>query len=154
MSTWASTKQAQWQKLFGYILGNQAAWVADIGLKAGLFRAVADAGEEGITEEALAQRLDYKLRYVQVWCRGAYAFEFLDWDERTGYRLAPHMESLLLDPADPQFLGGRIQFYTAFTKTTGLSLSTCVRVGYGLVATMTPSSSRRSRTRRSPTASC
>jgi hypothetical protein len=113
MSTGASTKEAQWQKLFGYILGNQAAWVADIGLKAGLFRAVADAGEEGITEEALAQRLDYKLRYVQVWCRGAYAFEFLDWDERTGYRLAPHMESLLLDPADPQFLGGRIQFYTA-----------------------------------------
>jgi len=25
MSTGASTKQAQWQKLFGYILGNQAA---------------------------------------------------------------------------------------------------------------------------------
>ena len=92
---------------------NQAAWIADIGLKAGLFRAVADAGEEGITEEALAQKLAYKLRYVQVWCRGAYAFEFLDWDEQTGYRLAPHMESLLLDASDPQFLGGRIQFYTA-----------------------------------------
>lgn len=113
MPTNVSTKEAQWQKLFGYILGNQAAWIADIGLKAGLFNAIADAGEEGITEEALAQRLDYKLRYVQVWCRGAYAFELLDWDERSGYRLAPHMESLLLDPADPQFLGGRIQFYTA-----------------------------------------
>jgi predicted O-methyltransferase YrrM len=113
MSAEVSPKQAQWQKLFGYILGNQAAWIADIGLKAGLFRAVADAGEEGITEEALARRLDYKLRYVQVWCRGAYAFEFLDWDEQAGYRLAPHMESLLLDASDPQFLGGRIQFYTA-----------------------------------------
>jgi hypothetical protein len=111
MSTEVDTKQAQWQKVFGYILGNQAAWIADIGLKAGLFRAI--AGEEGITEEALAQRLDYKLRYVQVWCRGAYAFELLDWDERSGYRLAPHMGSLLLDPTDPQFLGERIQFYAA-----------------------------------------
>src|SRR5687767_15283605 len=106
MSAEVSPKQAQWQKLFGYILGNQAAWIADIGLKAGLFRAVADAGEEDITEEALAQKLAYKLRYVQVWSRGAYAFEFLDWDEQTGYRLAPHMESLLLDASDPQFLGG------------------------------------------------
>jgi hypothetical protein len=113
VSTEVSTKQDQWQQLFGYLLGNQAAWIADIGLKAGLFRAIADAGEEGITEEALARRLDYKLRYVQVWCRGAYAFELLDWDERAGYQLAPHMESLLLEPTDPQFLGGRIQFYTA-----------------------------------------
>jgi hypothetical protein len=70
MSAEVSPKQAQWQKLFGYILGNQAAWIADIGLKAGLFRAVADAGEEGITEEALARRLDYKLRYVQVGAEG------------------------------------------------------------------------------------
>jgi ubiquinone/menaquinone biosynthesis C-methylase UbiE len=113
MSTEIDAKQAQWQKLFGYILGNQAAWIADIGLKAGLLRAIADAGEEGTTEEALAQRLDYNLRYVQVWCRGAYAFELLDWDERSGYRLAPHMASLLLDASDPQYLGGRIQFYTA-----------------------------------------
>ena len=91
----------------------RAAWIADIGLKAGLFRAIADSGNAGVTEEALAERLDYKVRYVQVWCRGAYAFEFLDWDERSGYRLAPYMESLLLDPTDPQFTGGRLQFYTA-----------------------------------------
>jgi hypothetical protein len=73
-------------------------------LKAGIFRAIADAGDGGTTEEALAQRLDYNLRYVQVWCRGAYAFELVDWDEQSGYRLAPYMESLLLDPSDPQFI--------------------------------------------------
>ena len=112
MSTNVSTKQDQWQKLFGYLLGNQAAWIADIGLKAGLFRAIADAGEEGITEEALARRLDYKLRYVQVWCRGAYAFELLDWDEQAGYRLAPPLGSLLFGPTHPPFLGGRIPIYT------------------------------------------
>ena len=109
----AATKQTQWQKIIGYILGNQAIWIGDIGLKAGFFRAIADAGAEGILEEALAQKLGYKLRYTQVWCRAAYAFELLDWDEQLGYRLPPHMESILLDPADPQFMGGRIQFYAA-----------------------------------------
>jgi hypothetical protein len=106
VSTDVDLKQAQWQKLFGYLMGNQAAWIADIGLKAELFRAIDDAGDVDVTEEALAQRLDYNLRYVQVWCRGVYAFELLDWDERSGYRLAAHMESLLLDPADPQYMGG------------------------------------------------
>lgn len=106
-------KQAQWQKLFGYLLGNQAAWVADVGLKSGLFRAIIDAGGTGVNEDILAAHLGYSPRYVRVWCRAAYAFELLDWDEAVGYRLAPHMEALLLDPADPQFMGGRLQFYTA-----------------------------------------
>lgn len=108
-----TTKQVQWQKLFGYLLGNQAAWVADVGLKAGLFQAVADTGEPGVAENVLAERLGYVPRYVQVWCRAAYAFELLDWDEAAGYRLAPHMAALLLDPTDSQFMGGRLQFYTA-----------------------------------------
>lgn len=111
--TEAPTKQDQFQKIYGYILGNQAAWVADVGLKAGLFRAIADTGPDGIAEEALAGALSYDGRYVRVWCRAAYAFEYLDWDEATGYRLAPHMEMLLLDSTDPQFVGGRIQFFTA-----------------------------------------
>ena len=107
------TKQTQWQKLLNYILGNQAAWFTSIGISTGLFRAIADAGDNGITEDELAQKLDYKLRYVQVWCRGAYAFELLDWEEKTGYKLAPYLEILLLDSTDSQFMGGRFQFYTA-----------------------------------------
>lgn len=109
----APSKHAQWQKLFGYLLGNQAAWVIDVGLKADLFAAIAAAGGVGIDEEALAAKLGYVPRYVSVWCRAAYAFELLDWNEGSGYRIAPQMAPLLLDPADPQFLGGRIQFYTA-----------------------------------------
>ena len=57
--------------------------------------------------------LGFAPRYVQVWCRAAYAYELLDWDEHTGYRLAPHIAALLLDPSDPQFMGGRFQFYAA-----------------------------------------
>jgi ubiquinone/menaquinone biosynthesis C-methylase UbiE len=107
------TKQTQWQKLLKYILGNQAAWIANVGLKTGLFQAIADSDGTGITEEALAQKLGFNLRYVSVWCRGAYAFELLDWEEKSGYTLPPYLDTLLLDSADPQFMGGRIQFYTA-----------------------------------------
>lgn len=107
------SKQAQWQQLLGYVIGNQAVWVADIGLKTGLFRAIADTGEPGITDEALAQQLGYFPRYVAVWCRAAYAFEFLEWEAITGYRLAPSMAELLLDPTDPLFIAGRFQFNAA-----------------------------------------
>jgi ubiquinone/menaquinone biosynthesis C-methylase UbiE len=113
MTTEINAKQAHWQKLVGYLLGNQATWLANAGLKAGLFQAIAGAGETAISEEALAEQLGYKLRYVQVWCRSAYAFGLLDWDEPAGYRLDPALATLLLDPTDPQFAGGRIQFYTA-----------------------------------------
>lgn len=113
MSADQLSKEAQFQKLVTYVLGNQAAWFIDIGLKTGLLRAVADAGESGISDDALSEAMGYTVRYVQVWCRGAYAFELLDWDETSGYRLAPHMEPLLLDGSDPQFMGGRIQFVTA-----------------------------------------
>ena len=113
MSSGVGSKQERWQALFDHVLGNQATWIADIGLKTGLFRAIADAGEKGIAEEALSEKLGFDLRYVRVWCRGAYAFEFLEWEEQTGYRLTPHMEALLLDPEEPLFMGGRIQFYAA-----------------------------------------
>jgi predicted O-methyltransferase YrrM len=112
MST-VSTKHEQWQRLFGFLLGNQASWVIDVGLKTGIFQAIADAGDAGIAEDDLARRLDFQPRYVAVWCRAAYAFALLDWDTERGYRLAPHIQELLLEEADPQFIGGRMQFFTA-----------------------------------------
>lgn len=106
-------KDDQYQALLSYVVGNQATWFITIGLKAGLFRAISEAGDEGLTEDALARQLGYFPRYVQDWCVGAYAFGLLDWDETSGYRLAPHLQLLLLDPADPQFLGGRVPLFTA-----------------------------------------
>lgn len=113
MTVTTISKQGQWQRLLDMILSNQAAWVADIGLKAGLFQRIAQAAPAGIDEETLAESLGFAVRYVRVWCRGAFAFGLLDWDEQKGYRLAAHLDVLLLDPTDPQFMGGRIQFFTA-----------------------------------------
>jgi ubiquinone/menaquinone biosynthesis C-methylase UbiE len=108
------TKQQQWQKLFDYIAGYQALWTVDVGLKSGLLQAVASHGP--LSEQELARHLGFDPRYTAVWCRAAYAFELVEWDEQAGYRLAPHMAELLLDPADPQFLGGRMQFYAAINE--------------------------------------
>jgi predicted O-methyltransferase YrrM len=105
-----SELQQGWSTLAGHIVGYQATWTADIGLRTGLFQTIADAGD-GIREDEVAARIGGDPRYVQVWCRSAYAFELLEWDEATGYRLTPAMESLLLDPTEPQFMGGRLQFF-------------------------------------------
>lgn len=113
MSAAQVSKDDQFQTLLHHVLGNQATWFITIGLKTGLFRAVGDACDGGVTDDALAGQLGYHPRYVQVWCQGCYAFGLLDWDEASGYRLAPHIDALLLDPADPQFMGGRVQFYAA-----------------------------------------
>jgi SAM-dependent methyltransferase len=106
-------REEQFRKLFGYVGGFQGTWVAAIGRKAGLFRALHEAGR-GLTAGELAERLGYAPRYVLVWCRAAYAYELLDYDRATGFRLAPHMAGLLLDPGDPQYLGGRIEVSVAF----------------------------------------
>jgi SAM-dependent methyltransferase len=105
-------KQAQRQKLLDYLVGFQATWIAHIGRRAGLFAALA-AVPEGLPVAALAERLGVAPRYLAVWCRAAYACEFLDYDPAHGYRLAPHMAALLLDPTDPLYLGGRLDFYVA-----------------------------------------
>lgn len=84
--------QPDWARLAGYIVGYQATWITDIGLKSGLFGAIADAGG-GIGEQDLAAGLGLDARYVQLWCRSAYAFELLEWDAATGYRLTPALRA-------------------------------------------------------------
>jgi SAM-dependent methyltransferase len=107
------TREEQFRKLFGYVGGFQGTWVAVIGRRAGLFQAIHDAGG-AVTADELAKRLGYAPRYVRVWCRAAYAYELLDVDPAARFRLAPHMAELLLDPRDPQYLGGRVELSVAF----------------------------------------
>jgi SAM-dependent methyltransferase len=107
------SREEQFRKVFGYLGGFQGTWVTAIGRRAGLFQAVHDAGG-GVTPDALARALGYEPRYVRVWCRAAYAYELLDFDPAEGFRLAPHMAALLLDPRDPQYLGGRVEISVAF----------------------------------------
>src|SRR5262249_17540230 len=59
----SSRKERCWRRVLDYLIGDQATWVADIGLKAELFAAIAAAGRSGIGEAELAARLGYDARY-------------------------------------------------------------------------------------------
>ncbi len=133
MSLYQDTnKQAQWYKLIYSILGNQSTWVAAIGLTTGLFQAIADVGPEGINEPALAEKLGFAPRYVQVWCQAAYAFYLLDREEQTdSYRLAPHMDTLLLDLEEPLAMGNHIQFFSTLCKDF-MAFPECLQTGESL----------------------
>ena len=73
--------ELNYEELFDHLLGFQATWVAGIGLKMGLFKAIRAAGDQGIKENKLTEMLSCNPRYVGVWCRGAYAFNYLRWDD-------------------------------------------------------------------------
>lgn len=74
-----------------------------IGLRRGLVRALADA--PGSSPDELAAALGLDPFYVAVWCRSALASGIAERADG-GYRLVPHMDTLLLDATSPAYAGG------------------------------------------------
>ena len=74
-----------------------------IGLRSGLLRQLAE--RPGDTADDLADALGLDPFYVSVWCRAAFGAGVLERADG-GYRLAPHMDTLLLDTASPAYAGG------------------------------------------------
>ena len=117
MSTGASEGRASKEALFTHVAEQYAGffgtWLMNVGRRARLFETLRADGP--LTEEALAAKLGYELRYVRTWCRGGYAFELLTHDSAKGYSLAPHVQEVMLDPSDPSFMGGRAEFFPMLT---------------------------------------
>ena len=97
--------QQQAGKLLSQVAGYVGVRTIDIGLRLGLLEELAKH-PEGLTVEALARQKALDPFYVGVWCRGAYASEVLELAENEAYRLAPHMDKLLLDRDFPGYVGG------------------------------------------------
>jgi SAM-dependent methyltransferase len=89
--------------LMSQVAGYVSHRTIEIGLRSGLIRAV--AARPGATPDELAETLDYDEFYVAVWCRTAFAGGVLD-RSGAGYRLAAHLDTLLLDDTSPAYLGG------------------------------------------------
>ncbi len=68
--------EAAFDAAFSHVLGHQAVSVSIIGIRAGLFAAIQDRGP--ISAPNLAEVLGFDEHLVRVWCRAAFAFEFLD----------------------------------------------------------------------------
>jgi SAM-dependent methyltransferase len=101
------TIDSQVAKIFEWRRGFNAQHLIDIGLRLGLLRAFAEA-REGLTVAALAEKLDLRERFVEVWCLTAYSFGILEADlER--FRFAPYMDKVLGSPGHPRYLGGYVR---------------------------------------------
>jgi predicted O-methyltransferase YrrM len=116
-----------------HLAGYYATWILDIGLKAGLFDAIAKAtsasgAKPAISVEELSWQLGLTPLYVEVWCRAAYGLELLDVDESSGYRLAPGIKNVLLDSTHPMSMRFDIAFSTALHQDF-LDFPTYLRTG-------------------------
>lgn len=102
----APTEVPPLQQVGGQLLAHVAGYAGHrtiaTGLRTGLIEEI--GAEEGIGADALADRLDLDAFYVSVWCRAAFAAGVLE-RSGAGFRLAPHMSTLLLDSTSPAYVG-------------------------------------------------
>ncbi len=97
--------QQQTGKLLSQVAGYVGLRTIDLGLQHGLLAALGTA-PLGMAAEALAEETGLDPLYTWVWCRSAYAAEVLEVGDHEAYRLAPHMDKLLLDKVFPGYVGG------------------------------------------------
>jgi len=108
----APTADSQVARIFEWRRGFNAMHLIDVGIHAGLFRALAAA--PGIDSHSLASQLGLHAPYVKVWCTTAYSFGLLEADGETSFRLAPFVNEILANPSHPRYLGGYVQLGTRF----------------------------------------
>jgi ubiquinone/menaquinone biosynthesis C-methylase UbiE len=106
MSTTAEgtpTTQERGKALLAHAAGYVSHRTIAMGLRSGLIPTV--AANPGATAGDLAEALELDDLYVSVWCRAALGAGVLE-REGDGFRLASHVDTLLLDVTSPAYLGG------------------------------------------------
>jgi SAM-dependent methyltransferase len=110
-------------RIFGWRRGFNAMHLIDLGVRLGLFEAL--AAQPGQSAAELAGSLGLHAPYVQTWCITAYSFELLEADEDAGeagdegaaaprFRLAPHIDAILGNETHPRYLGGYVRLGAEF----------------------------------------
>jgi len=106
------TADEQVSRIFAWRRGFNALHLIDLGLRLGLFKALAETPDA--TAQQVAGRLGLHPPYVETWCTTAYSFALLDADEARRFRLASHIAEILGNPTHPRYLGGYVQLGTQF----------------------------------------
>lgn len=100
-----STAEQQAGLLWRYLKGFHAVHFVAMGMESRLFAAIHEAGDDGINAGDLSDRLGLHRPYIDVWCRTGVHYGILQADDESArYRLAPHMDALLVNTNDPRHL--------------------------------------------------
>jgi hypothetical protein len=91
----------QVSRLYGLIAGYHVTHLVEIARELGVWEAV--TGAPGIASDDLASRLETDPFYTDVLCRTAFSFGLLE-REGPGWRMAPHFDQILGDPASSFYL--------------------------------------------------
>ena len=106
------TAEDQVAKIFEWRRGFNAMHLIDLGVKLGLFKAIAEKPDT--TPSQLAAGLGLHAPYVENWCTTASSFGLLEGTEDRTFRLAPFIGEILANPGHPRYLGGYVRLGTEF----------------------------------------
>jgi len=104
------TADEQVARIFEWRRGFNTIHLIDLGIRVGLFKALAET--PGQTPAELGAKLGLHAPYVDTWCKTAFGMALLDAQPGPKYRLAPHMEQILASPTHPRYLGGYVRLGT------------------------------------------
>jgi SAM-dependent methyltransferase len=126
--------EAKLNELLGRVIGDfggaAALAMGLIGDRAGLYRAMADAGP--LTADALAARTGAQIRYVRPWLVNQAASGYVDYDAATDtYRLTPEQALAFADEESPASMLGGFQVILAAAKAAP-RLVAAFRTGGGI----------------------
>jgi SAM-dependent methyltransferase len=121
------TAEDQVARIFEWRRGFNAMHLIDIGVRLGLFRAIAET--PGAAPGQIAAMLDLYAPYVDTWCTTAFSFGLLDGDEDRRFRLAPFVDQMLANPDHPRYLGGYVRMGTEFATEDHRSCLDAFRTG-------------------------
>ncbi len=108
----APTAESQVARIFEWRRGFNAMHLIDLGVRLGLFKALAET--PGATPGQVAAALDLHPPYVENWCMTGYSFGLLEAGEDRSFRLAPFIDKILATPGHPRYLGGYVRLGTEF----------------------------------------
>lgn len=109
--------ERQLGRLQDFAAGYFGIWTLDLGLRHGIFTALAKH-PEGISPEFLARELDLDRMYVTVWCNAAYAMELVEHNKGV-FSLAAGLKAPLLEPDSPVYFGGTARFLGSLRDQLG-----------------------------------
>lgn len=108
----ALTADDQVARIFALRRGFNTIHLIDVGIKLGVFRALAETPGQSV--DALAERLDLRASWLKTWLWTAHGESLVDADDHERFRLAPYLDAILANPSHPRYLGGYVQLGTDF----------------------------------------